>query len=78
MLGASVSVLEAGHLAVLWLMLPCLSIIAAAEWSLDHRKNFPVDLVVGETDGSNLAWEQKGDLKALSSLVVFGGSTERP
>lgn len=39
-----------------------------AEWNLDLRKNFPVDLVVGETAGSHWAWE-KGDPKALSSLV---------
>lgn len=48
-----------------------------AGWNLDLGKNFPVDLVGGETAGSNWAWE-KGDPKALSSLVVLGGSAERP
>lgn len=73
-LGASGCVLEAGHLAVLWLMLPCLSTIAAGRMELRPKEEL---LVVGETAGSDVAWE-KGDPKALSSSVVLGGSAERP
>lgn len=40
-LGASSSVLEAGHLAVLWLMLPCLSTIAAGRMELRPQEELP-------------------------------------
>lgn len=60
--------------AVLWLVSPCLSTVAAGRMELKPKEEL---VVVGETAASNLAWGE-GDPKALPSLVVLGGSAERP
>lgn len=76
-LGPSSSVLEAGHLAVLWLILPCLPIIAAGRTELRPQE----ELLSGVScwREMSLTWLQKeGDVTALSFSVVLGDSVESP
>lgn len=77
MLGPSSSVLEAGYLAVLWLILPYLSIIAAGRMELRPQEELPSGASCWR-EMSPTWLRKKGDVKALSSSVVLGGSAESP